>query len=58
MKFRQLIEHNMGNIFLQQSYTKSGGDTFLKNQKWAYLRINSFYFLFLLYAKLKTIKIY
>ena len=58
MKFRQLIEHNLGNIFLQQSFTKSGGDTFLKKQKWAYLRINSFYFLFLLFAKLKIIKIY
>ena len=27
MKFGQLIEHNMGNSFLQKSYTKSGRET-------------------------------
>ena len=27
MKFGELIEHNMRNIFLEKSYTKSGGDT-------------------------------
>ena len=27
MKFGQLIEHNMINIFLEKSYTKGGGDT-------------------------------
>ena len=27
MKFRQLIEHNMRNIFLEKSYTKCGGET-------------------------------
>ena len=27
MKFGQLIEHNMRNIFLEKSYTKCGGDT-------------------------------
>ena len=37
MKFGQLIEYNMRNIFLQKSYTKCGGETFspdsfLKNQ--------------------------
>ena len=36
MKFDQLIECNMRNIFLEKLYTKCGGDTnprpFLKNQ--------------------------
>ena len=28
MKFGQLIEYNMRNIFLEKSYTKCGGETF------------------------------
>ena len=32
MKFGQLIEHNMRNIFLEKSYIKCGPDSFLKNQ--------------------------
>ena len=27
MKFGQLIEYNMGNICLEKSYTKCGGET-------------------------------
>ena len=27
MKFGQLIEYNMRNIFLEKSYTKYGGET-------------------------------
>ena len=27
MEFGQLIEYNMGNIFLEKSYTKCGGGT-------------------------------
>ena len=27
MKFGQLIEYNMRNIFLEKSYTESGGET-------------------------------
>ena len=27
MKFGQLIEYNLGNIFLEESYTKYGGET-------------------------------
>ena len=27
IKFGQLIEHNMRNIFLEKSYTKCGGET-------------------------------
>ena len=30
MKFGQLIEYNMRNIFLEKSYTKCGGDTIPK----------------------------
>ena len=30
MRFGQLIEHNMRNIFLEKSYTKYGGETILK----------------------------
>ena len=44
MKFGQLIEYSMRNIFLEKSYTKCGRETipspFLKNQHWAYLWIN------------------
>ena len=28
MKFRQLIEYNMRNIFFQKSYTECGGEPF------------------------------
>ena len=31
MKFGQLIEHNMGNIFLEKSYTKCGGESIPRN---------------------------
>ena len=63
MKFGQLIEYNMRNLFYEKSYKKWGGepDCFLKNQNWAYFWINSLKFyasLFLLYAKLKAIEIY
>ena len=30
MKFGQLIEHNIGNIFLEKLYTKCGGETIPK----------------------------
>ena len=50
MKFGQLLEHNMINIFIGKSNTKCGQktiykpDPFLKNQNWAYLWINSLKF--------------
>ena len=48
MKFGQLIEYNMKNIFLEKSYTKCGGETFPnpipKKPKRAYLWINSLKF--------------
>ena len=31
MKFGQLIEYNMRNIFVEKSYIKWGGETILKN---------------------------
>ena len=44
MKLGQLMEYNKRNFFLEKSYTKCGGDPFLKNQNWAYLWINSLKF--------------
>ena len=32
IKFGQLIDYNMRNIFVEKSYTKCGGETYLKNQ--------------------------
>ena len=41
MKFGQLRQNNMSNIFLEKAYTKCGGKTiprpFSKNRNWAYL---------------------
>ena len=65
MKFGQLIEYNMRNVFLEKSYKKCIGETsprpFYKKSK---LSISldqlskSLCRLFLLYAKLRTIEIY
>ena len=45
MKFGQLIEHDMKNIFLEKLYTKCEEkivpDPFLEGQNWAYLWINN-----------------
>ena len=65
MKFGQLIEYNMRNIFLQTSYTECGGGTSPKplSEKFSlnisldqYSKIQ--YSLFWLYAKLRAIEIY
>ena len=32
MKFGQLIDYNMRNIFVEKLYAKCGGETYLKNQ--------------------------
>ena len=61
MKCNQLIESNMRNIFLEKSYIKYGGETFPRpfseKSKLSISRMNSLlYSLFLLYAKLGTIK--
>ena len=65
MKFGQLIECNMRNIFLKKSYTKCVGETSHRpSSKKSKLSIsldqwsNVFYGLFLLYAKLKAIETY
>ena len=62
MKFGQLIECSMRNIYPEKSDTKCGGervpDSFRKNKTWAYLWISSFKVLqnlFLFYAKLRAI---
>ena len=63
MKFGQLIEYNMRNIFLEKSYTKSGRETiprlFSRKSKLTksldqYSKV--LYILFLLFAKLSTIE--
>ena len=59
MKFGQLIECNMRNIFLEKSYTKYGGETIprpLSISLDQYSKV--LYSLLLLYAKLRTIEIY
>ena len=65
IEFGQLIEYNMRNIFLQKSYTECGKETSLRafSEKLKvtisldqYSKVlNS---LFLLYAKLRAIKMY
>ena len=65
MKFGQLIEYNMGNIFLEKSYRKCGEETtprpFSKKSKLS-ISLDQYskllYSLFLLYAKLRIIEIY
>ena len=65
MKFGQLIEFNMGKIFLEKSYTKCIGETSPKPvseklklrmslDQWSKV----LYSLFLLYGKLRAFEIY
>ena len=65
MKLGQLIEYNMGNIFIQKSYTKCGKETSLRpfsEKLKLILYLNQLTkvsdSLFLLYAILRAIKIY
>ena len=65
MKFGQLIEYNKRNIFLEKSYTKCAGETILrpfsKNSKLSISldqESKVLCGLFLLYVKLRVIKIY
>ena len=65
MKFGQLIEHTMRNIFLEESYAKYGEETIPRSfPKISKLSIsldqqsNIFQSLFFLYAKFRAIKIY
>ena len=60
MKFGQLIEYEVRNIFLEKSCTKYVGETspgpFLKSQNWTYIWMNSLKsYTALLYAKLSVI---
>ena len=65
MKFGQLIECNMRNIFLEKSYTKCGGKAsprhFSEKLKLS-ISLNQYsnvlYNLLLLYRKLRAIEIY
>ena len=65
IEFGQFIEYNIRKIFLKKLFTKCGGETILRPfSKKVKLSISlhqksgALYSLFLLYAKLKTIKIY
>ena len=65
MKFDQLIDYNMRNIFLEKSYTKCDGETsprpFSEKLKLSLTldpQPKVFDSLFLLYAKLSAIEIY
>ena len=65
MKFGQLIEYNMKNIFPKKSYINCGGETiprpFSKKSKLIrslHQLSKVLYSLFLLYAKLKTSEMY
>ena len=63
MKFGQLIEYNMRNIFLEKSYTKYGGETiprpFSKKSELS-ISLDQYskvlYILFLLIPELRTIE--
>ena len=62
MKFGQLIEDNMRNIFVERSYTKSSGETiprpFSKKSKLSLsLDFKILYSLFTLYTILRAIEI-
>ena len=65
MKFGQLIEYDMKNIFLRKLWPKCGGQTIPRSfSKKSNLNISLdqypkvLYSLYLLYAKLRAIKIY
>ena len=65
LKFGQLIEYNMRNIFLEKSCTKYGGETiprpFLENSKLSMPldeKSKVLYSLFLMYTKLRAMEIY
>ena len=65
MKFGQLIEYNMRNIFLEKPYTKCGEKLFpdsfskkIKIEDISGLIVYFLYSLFLLYIQLRAIEIY
>ena len=58
MKFGQLIECNMRNIFLEKSFTKCGGETSPRPSSEKLKLSICLDQLFLLYDKLKAIETY
>ena len=58
MKFGQFIEYNMRNVFLEKSYPKCAGETILRPFSKKSKQPKVLHSLFLLYDKLKAIKIY
>ena len=65
IKYGQLIEYNIGNIFFEKSYTKCGGETSLRHcsgiLKLSFSLDQSrkvLYSLFLLNLKLRAVEIY
>ena len=62
MKFDQSIEYSMRNIFLEKSYPKCGGERPFSKKAKSKISLDQrskvLYSLFLLYAKLRAIKIY
>ena len=60
MKPSQLIEYNLRNIFLGKSYTKCGRETIPRPFSKLSISLDQYskvlYILFLLFAKLRTIK--
>ena len=61
MKFDQLIEYNMKNIFLEKSYAKCGGETSTRSFSGKAYLLDQYsqvlYSLFLLNPKLRAIEI-
>ena len=62
MKFFQLIDYDMRNIFLEKSYKKCGGETSPRPFSGKLKSLDQYpkvlYGSFLLYAKLRAIEIY
>ena len=64
MKFGQLIEYNMINIFLEKSYIKCGGETAPRPSSKIEIEhisgsiVLKLYSLFLLYAKFRATEVY
>ena len=54
MKFGQLIEYNMRNIFVEKSYTKCAGETI--PSAYLYQQCEVLNSLFVLYANLRAIE--
>ena len=49
IKFGQLIESSLRNIFLEKSYTKCGGETIPRPFTYLWINILKFYFIFIVW---------